>query len=231
MEIALVIVLGVLLIIGFSLFAKRLGLAAPVVLVIGGVVISYLPGVPQIELQHDIILLGVLPPILYAAAITVPVIDFRRNVGTIASLSVLLVIVSAFGSGFVLFMLLPNLDLAAAVALGAVISPPDAVAATAIGKRLGLPPRLVTVLEGEGLLNDATALVLLRSAIAVVGRRHLDGPGRCRRLRLRGRRSRWPSAWSSGLPRCGRVPGSTTRWWTTPSPCWCPSWPSSRPKS
>jgi NhaP-type Na+/H+ or K+/H+ antiporter len=167
MEIALVIVLGVLLIIGFSLFAKRLGLAAPVVLVIGGVVISYLPGVPQIELQHDIILLGVLPPILYAAAITVPVIDFRRNVGTIASLSVLLVIVSAFGSGFVLFMLLPNLDLAAAVALGAVISPPDAVAATAIGKRLGLPPRLVTVLEGEGLLNDATALVLLRSAIAV----------------------------------------------------------------
>src|SRR5690606_32394962 len=82
------------------------------------------------------------------------------------ALSVVLVVVSALLAGFVLFTLLPDLDLATAIALGAVISPPDVVAATAIGKRLGLPPRLLAILEGEGLVNDATALVMLRTAIA-----------------------------------------------------------------
>lgn len=118
-------------------------------------------------MPHEWILTGVLPPLLYAAAIKVPVIDFRRNLGAITSLSVVLVLVSAVVTGLVLYALLPDLNLAAAIALWAVVSPPDAVAATSIGKRLGLPPRLVTVLEGEGLVNDATALVLLRSALAV----------------------------------------------------------------
>ncbi len=109
-----------------------------------------------------------LPPLLYAAAINVPIVDFRRNFTAIAGLSVLLVIASAFLTGFVLFALLPDLDFAAALALGAVISPTDVVAATSIGKRLGLPPRLLTILEGEGLVNDATALVLLKAALAAV---------------------------------------------------------------
>ncbi len=166
MELGAYGVIAVAVIVGVAAFSKKLGIAAPIILVVVGVGLSYLPGVPDIEVPHEIILDGLLPPILYAAAISVPVMDFRRNLAPIASLSVVLVIVTAFATGFLLFTLLPDLDFAAAVALGAIISPPDAVAATSIGRRLGLPPRLLTVLEGEGLVNDATALVLLRSAVA-----------------------------------------------------------------
>src|SRR5699024_1002555 len=108
---------------------------------------------------------GVLPPLLYSAAVHMPVVDFRRELRTIGALSVVLVLVSAFGTGALLWWIFPELGFAAAVAVGAVISPPDAVAATSIGRRLGLPPRLLMLLEGEGLVNDATALVLLRSAL------------------------------------------------------------------
>jgi NhaP-type Na+/H+ or K+/H+ antiporter len=158
-------VMAVMLIVGVASFSRKLGVAAPLIVVVVGLVLSYAPGVPAIEVPHEWILAGVLPPLLYAAALKVPVIDFRRNIGAITSLSV--VLVSALITGGVLYWMLPDLNLAAAIALGAVVSPPDAVAATSIGKRLGLPPRLVTVLEGEGLVNDATALVLLRSALAV----------------------------------------------------------------
>lgn len=167
MDIAVASVLAVVLMVAATGFSRKLGVAAPLILVLAGLVLSYTPGVPPIEVPHEWILAGVLPPLLYAAAIKVPVIDFRRNFAAITSLSVVLVVVSAVISGLALHALLPDLNLAAAIALGAVISPPDAVAATSIGKRLGLPPRLVTVLEGEGLVNDATALVLLRSALAV----------------------------------------------------------------
>lgn len=147
-------------------FSTKLGLAAPLVLVVVGVVFSLIPGTPPIEVEPEWILVGVLPPLLYSAAVTVPIMDMRRNLKAITSLSVVLVIVSTAISGAVLYLVFPDLDLAPAFALGAVISPPDAVAATSVGKRLGLPPRLVAVLEGEGLVNDATALVLLRTAIA-----------------------------------------------------------------
>nr|WP_235812694.1 cation:proton antiporter [Pseudoclavibacter helvolus] len=133
-----------------------------------GVILSYVPGLPEIEIEPELILAVVLPPILYAAAVNVPVTDFRRNLRAITGLSVVLVVISAVVVGFLLTWLLPGLPLAAAIALGAVVSPPDAVAATSIGKRLGLPSKLVTVLEGEGLVNDATALVLLRSAVAAI---------------------------------------------------------------
>lgn len=166
MELGVYAVIAVAVIVAVAAFSKKLGIAAPIILVVVGVGLSYLPGVPDVEVPHEIVLDVVLPPILYAAAISVPIIDFRRNLAPIASLSVVLVIVTAFATGFLLYSLLPDLELAAAVALGAIISPPDAVAATSIGRRLGLPPRLLTVLEGEGLLNDATALVLLRSAVA-----------------------------------------------------------------
>lgn len=166
MDYALVAVLGVVVVVVTAAFSKRLGVAAPLLLVLVGIGYSFLPGVPQIEIEPDLILMGVLPPILYAAAITVPVVDFRRNFASISALSVLLVVVSALATGFVLFVLLEDLDLGAAIALGAVISPTDVVAATAIAKRLGLPPRLVSILEGEGLVNDATALVMLRTAVA-----------------------------------------------------------------
>lgn len=157
---------GVLIIVGVSMFAKRIGLAAPVALVVVGILASIIPGVPPIVLEPDWILLVVLPPLLYSAAVNMPTIDLKRDFGAIGYLSVLLVIASAFASGALIWWLLPDLNFAAAVALGAVISPPDAVAATSIGKKLGLPSRLVTILEGEGLVNDATALVLMRTAIA-----------------------------------------------------------------
>lgn len=163
---ALVAVAGIVVIVAAAAFSRRLGIAAPLLLVIVGIGYSFLPGVPVIEVDPEIILVGVLPPLLYAAALRLPVVDFRRNFGSISALSVVLVVVSAFVTGLALVAILPGLGLAAAVALGAVISPTDVVAATSIGKRLGLPPRLLSILEGEGLVNDATALVLLRTAIA-----------------------------------------------------------------
>lgn len=167
-ELALVGVVAVLVIVAVAYFAQKLGVAAPVILVLLGIGVSLLPGMPEIVIEPEWILYIVLPPILYSAAVNVPVIDFRRDFGTIGALSVGLVIISAFGTGLLLWWMMPDLGLPAAVALGAVISPPDAVAATAIGKKLGLPPRLVTILEGEGLVNDATALVLLRTSIAAM---------------------------------------------------------------
>ena len=158
-------VVGIITIVAAGVFSKKLGIATPLLLIVIGFAYSYIPGAP-VHVPHEIILTVLLPPILYAAAITVPVIDFRRNLSSISALSVTLVIVSALVTGYVLFLIFPDLSLAAAIALGAVISPTDAVAATSLGKRLGLPPRLVSILEGEGLVNDATALVLLRSAIA-----------------------------------------------------------------
>ncbi|GHH28659.1 cation:proton antiporter [Lentzea cavernae] len=167
-EWALLAVTAVLIIVVVSYFAPKLGVAAPVLLVLVGMACSQLPGAPHLFVEPEWILTIVLPPILYSAAVNVPVVDFRRNFATIGSLSVLLVAVSAFGTGLLIWWLLPQIGFAAALALGAVISPPDAVAATSIGKKLGLPPRLVTILEGEGLVNDATALVLLRTAIVAI---------------------------------------------------------------
>ncbi|MFC5503601.1 cation:proton antiporter [Lysinimonas soli] len=169
MDYSLVAVGGVVVVVAAAAFSKRLGIAAPLLLVVIGIGYSYIPGVPQIHVDPHVILAGVLPPLLYGAAVNVPLVDFRRNFGSITGLSVLLVLVSALVTGFVLFVILERLDLGAAIALGAVISPTDVVAATAIGKRLGLPPRLLSILEGEGLVNDATALVLLKSAVAAIG--------------------------------------------------------------
>jgi monovalent cation/hydrogen antiporter len=167
MEWALFGVVAVVSIVAAGAFANKLGIAAPLLLILLGVGFSFIPGAPT-TVPPEIVLEGLLPPILYASAINVPVMDFKRNFSSIFGLSVLLVIVSAFVTGGILNILFPNLSLAEGIAIGAVVSPTDAVAATAIGKRLGLPPRLVTILEGEGLVNDATALVLLRSAIAAV---------------------------------------------------------------
>ncbi|AXB41199.1 peptidase [Amycolatopsis albispora] len=167
-ELALLAVVAVLLIVVVSYAAPKLKVAAPVLLVLVGMACSRLPGAPELFVEPDLILVVVLPPILYAAAVNMPVVDFRRDLRPIGALSVVLVVVSAFGTGLLIWWLIPELGFATAVALGAVISPPDAVAATSIGKRLGLPPRLVTILEGEGLVNDATALVLLRTAVAAI---------------------------------------------------------------
>lgn len=164
---ALLGVIGMVTIVTVAAFSKKLGVAAPLILVVLGIGGSYLPVFPaDFALPPQVILVGLLPLLLYSAAINVPLVDFRRNLNSISALSVLLVVASAFITGSLLYLIFPDLNFAAAVALGAVISPTDAVAATSLGKRLGLPPRLVTILEGESLVNDATALVLLRSAVA-----------------------------------------------------------------
>ncbi|MFC7304449.1 cation:proton antiporter [Streptomyces monticola] len=168
MELTLVAVVGVISMVAVAAFSKRLGIAAPMSLVVVGIALSFVPGVPALEVEPELILAGVLPPLLYSAAVNMPATDFRRNFGAISGLAVVLVAVSTLGSGWLFHWLLPEIGWPAAFALGAVISPTDAVAATSVGKKLGLPSRLLTLLEGEGLINDASALVLLRSAIAAM---------------------------------------------------------------
>lgn len=147
-------------------FSRRTGVATPLLLVLVGVAGSFLPGVPHPHVDPEVVLAGVLPPLLYATSVRLPVIDLRRNLRMIAWLSVVLVVLSAVVVGVVVHLVFPQVPLALGVALGAVVSPTDAVAATAVGKRLGLPHRLMTVLEGESLVNDASALVTLRTAVA-----------------------------------------------------------------
>ncbi|MBC9715149.1 sodium:proton antiporter [Streptomyces sp. TRM66268-LWL] len=166
MEFTLVAVLGVISIVVVAAFSERLGLAAPLSLVVVGIGLSFIPGVPHPGVEPELILAGVLPPLLYSAAVNMPVTDFRRDLQAISGLAVTLVALSTLGAGVLFHWLLPEIGWPAAFALGAVISPTDAVAATSVGKRLGLPHRLLTVLEGEGLVNDASALVLLRTSVA-----------------------------------------------------------------
>lgn len=143
----------------------RVGMPAPLLLLLVGVVGSYLPFIPEPTLSGEVVLVGLLPPLLYAAAIRTSLVDFRENRATIGALSVGLVLFTAAGVAMTAWWLLP-VPFAVAFALGAIVAPPDAVAATAVARRIGLPRRIVTILEGESLLNDATALVSLRTAIA-----------------------------------------------------------------
>lgn len=168
MDLTVIAVIGVSSIVAVAAFSKRIGLAAPLVLVVVGIVLSFLPGVPDVDVEPEWILAVVLPPLLYSAAVSMPAQDFRRNFKSISGLAVLLVVVTTAGTGVLFHLLIPDMGWATAFALGAVVSPTDAVAATSVGRKLGLPSRLLTVLEGEGLVNDASALVLLRSAVAAM---------------------------------------------------------------
>ncbi len=155
-------------VLGGAWLADRLRLPAPLVLILLGIIGSFLPFVPQVALTPEVVLLGILPPLLYAAAIQTSLIDVRTYKGTILSLSVGLVLFTALLVALFLQQVL-GLEFAVAFAIGAVVAPPDAVAATAVGRQIGLPRRLVTILEGESLLNDATALVALSTALAAAG--------------------------------------------------------------
>ncbi|MFC8734523.1 cation:proton antiporter [Luteimicrobium sp. NPDC057192] len=167
MDLAIPLVLGALAVIVVTAFAPRLGIAAPLILVVVGVAVSFLPFVSAVELEPELILGGVLPPLLYSSAVSMPTMDFRRDFKLIGGLSVILVVVTAVVIGWVLYLVVPDINLPMGIALGAIISPTDAVA-TSIVKRLGVSPRVVTILEGESLLNDASALVVLRSAVAAM---------------------------------------------------------------
>jgi CPA1 family monovalent cation:H+ antiporter len=156
----------VTIVVAVSAFAKRFGLLAPILLVIAGLGLSVVPGFPSFHLDPELVLIGILPPLLYVAAVETSVPAFRFNLRPILLLAIGLVLFTALIVGFVVHALLPDVPLALCFALGAVVAPPDAVAATAIARRIGLPRRIVTILEGESLINDATALVMLRVTIA-----------------------------------------------------------------
>jgi monovalent cation/hydrogen antiporter len=152
-----------------SVLARRIRVPVPVVLVLLGLAYAVLPG-PNLELDPDVVLAVVIPPLLYAAAIEASLFDIRAHLRQVASLSVGLVLATACAVGAVLHVILPGLPFAAALALGAAVAPPDPVAALGVARRAGLPPRLITLVEGEGLLNDATALTAYRVAVsAAVG--------------------------------------------------------------
>lgn len=157
--------------------ARRVGVPVPFVLVVAGLLLAYLPGFPRVELDPEIVLLLILPPLLYAAALSTAFADFRANLRPIALLSFALVLATTFTVGVVAHLLVPDLPWAAAFALGAIVAPPDAVSATAVARRLSLPRRILTILEGESLLNDATALVAYRIAVgaALAGGTTLGG--------------------------------------------------------
>ena len=148
--------------------SRRLGWLPPLVLFVVGVGASFVPGVPTFELDPELVLVGLLPPLLYAAAIRTSLVDFASTKEALLLLSVVLVVVTTLVVGVVTWWVLPSVSLAAAFALGAVVAPPDAVAATAVARRVGMPRRIVTVLEGESLVNDATALVALTAAVAAI---------------------------------------------------------------
>ncbi|HET6626389.1 MAG TPA: Na+/H+ antiporter [Nocardioidaceae bacterium] len=166
MPVAIALVCLVAVVIAVSGASSRLDLPAPLVLVAVGVAASFVPLVPEIHLSSEVVLVGLLPPLLYSAALQSSLVDFNQNRLSILMLAVGLVAFTAIGVGLVVHAVLPDLTWPAAFAIGAVVAPPDAVSATAIGRRIGLPRRIVTLLEGESLLNDATALVALRTAIA-----------------------------------------------------------------
>ena len=149
-------------------FTGRVGWSAPIALILVGTLVSLVPGVPQIGIDPELVLYGVIPPLLFAAAIRTSVRDVRARNDSILALSVGLVAFTVVAVGFVAWALMPAIGLAAAFALGAVVAPTDAVAVSAVAGRIPLPRRLVTVLEGESLLNDATALVALNAAIVAI---------------------------------------------------------------
>ena len=168
MDLALTLVAIAATVILVGRLCEPLGLPAPLALLGVGVAASYVPGLPTIEMSPEMVLFGLLPPLLYAAALNTSLIDLRKLLTPILGLSVGLVLFTALGVALVASWLLP-ISFAVAFALGAIVAPPDAVATTAVARRIGLPRRTTTVLEGESLLNDATALVSLRTAVAAAG--------------------------------------------------------------
>ncbi|SIT84444.1 sodium:proton antiporter [Microbacterium sp. RU33B] len=174
LEIILIGIGAVLLIALASAVAPRLRLPAPVLLVVVGIVISLIPAVPLIQVDPEIILVGILPPLLYSSAISLPAIEFRRDLAPIAGLAVVLVVLSSAVLGVVFLHFIPVIGVFLAIALGAILSPTDAVA-TSIVKRLGISRRVTTMLDGESLLNDATALVLVTTMVAAFTNGHGSG--------------------------------------------------------
>lgn len=149
-------------------FARRYNLSAPLLVVVVALGVALIPGVPRLELEPELVLTVVLPPLLYSTSLESSVTHFKRNLRPIVALGVVLVAVTAVVVALVVHLLLPDVPFASALVLGAVVAPPDAVTAVAIGRKLGLPRRVMSVLTGESLVNDAAALTLYKVALAAV---------------------------------------------------------------
>ena len=161
-------ILGLLVVVGvLAWIAARLQISYPVLLVVGGLVIGFVPGLPQVGLRPDLVFLLFLPPLLYYAALLTSWRDFKANIRPISMLAIGLVLFTTCAVAAVAHWLI-GLDWAVAFVLGAIVSPPDAVAATAVTARLRMPKRIIAILEGESLVNDAAALVAYRVALAAV---------------------------------------------------------------
>ncbi|ASR39135.1 Na+/H+ antiporter [Prauserella marina] len=168
MQLLLVVVCAITV----TAIANRRGLQPSLVVVVLASAISFIPDLPRFALPADLILGVVLPPLLYSAALNLSVVSFARNLKPILTLGVGLVVVSTLATGLVAWWVVPGLALAPALVLGAVVAPPDAVAALAVGRRLGLPKRLMAILTGESLVNDAAALTIYTLTIAAVTGNH-----------------------------------------------------------
>ncbi len=140
----------------------------PILLVLGGLALGFMPGIPTIALPPDLVLVAILPPLLYSAAFYTSLRDLRENVGPISVLAVGLVVATTAGVAAVAHAFVPHVGWGPAFVLGAIVSPTDPLAASAIARRLGVPRRVVTIVEGESLLNDGTALVAYRVAVVAV---------------------------------------------------------------
>jgi monovalent cation/hydrogen antiporter len=164
----LIFILLLTFVIGFGSLARFINLPYPIVLVIAGLLISFVPGLPPIHLNAELIFLAVLPPLLFSAAVQTSWRDFRHNIVSILLLAFGLVGFSIVGVSIAAHMLLPHFDWRLGMVLGAVVAPTDAIAATAIAKRLHLPKRIIDLLEGESLVNDASGLLALEFATSLV---------------------------------------------------------------
>src|SRR5690242_12695135 len=153
---------------GLLVAAPILRVPYPIFLVLGGLALGFVPGVPSLELPPDVVLVAVLPPLLYSAAFFTPLRDLRTNVRPISVLSVGLVIATMTVVAIVAHRWIEGMSWSAAFVLGAVVSPTDPLAATAVMRRFGAPRRIVAIVEGESLVNDGTALVLYRVAVTAV---------------------------------------------------------------
>lgn len=148
--------------------ARRTPVPAPLLLVAVGLAVSYVPGVPDYTLDPDVVLPLLLPPLLYTSATDSSYLDLRAQLRPVALLSVGYVLFATLAVGWAAYLIIPGLPLTAALVLGAVVAPPDAVAATAVARKVGLPSKVTTILQGESLLNDATAITAYKVALAVV---------------------------------------------------------------
>ena len=163
------LVFGLLVVVtALAVIAEKINVAYPILLVIGGLVFGFVPGLPNVELHPDVVFLIFLPPLLTSAAWYTSWRDFRVNLRPILSLAIGLVLATTIAVAVVAHAAIAGMTWQVAFVLGAIVSPPDAVAAAAITKRLSVPKRIVTIVEGESLVNDATGLVAYRFAVAAV---------------------------------------------------------------